>query len=76
MAFKGKPKQVGPTKVPPPARNRTPFVWGSEPRSLRAPTPQRIKPSADPVRDYGKGAAMPANPAGIRYGGPDYPTGG
>lgn len=73
MAFKGKPKQVGPTKVPTGRPARTPFVWGSQPRSQKSPSPQRIKPAADPTRDYGKGAAVPANPAGASYGGPGYP---
>jgi len=73
MAFKGKPKQVGPTAVPTKRPARTPFVWGSQPRSQKSPTPQRIKPGPSNLKDYGKDAAIPANPAGGSFGGPGFP---
>ena len=55
-----KPKSgLGAPKTP----GRTPFVLGSRPESLRAPSP-RIKPAASGTRAYGK----PAQPGPIGGG--------
>lgn len=63
MAFK-----VNATKVKGPATPspRTPFVLGSRPQGVRAPSPPRIKPAAASTTNYGK--TPDPNPAGASFG--------
>lgn len=50
-----------PMKVPQPSTTAD-FVLGSRPSSLRSPPMPRIKPEANPDRNYGKEKPAPSDP--------------